>query len=175
MGAKRHTIQWILIILCFSFLSGCGFRPRQAADVPPELHTLTLKTERPYSGLVTQIKSMLRSLNITLVNQTSQAPYTLNITNINFDHSNPPVTTTSLAVTLTYSMSATVQLVSRNGKILIPARTLSATRSISQNPSQVYTPGTATLAKQELRRDITSKLYYLLTSNNTRRALSHVS
>jgi len=172
MTTKSNNMSLILVMLCL-LLSGCGFSLRHASDIPPELQTLALQTQKPYSGLVVQIKAMLQSLNIKLVKQPSQAPYTLKITNINFNQSNPPITTTTLAVTLTYSLSISVILMSRSGKIIIPNTRISAVRSISQNPSQVYTPGTATLARQELRRDITSKLYYLLTANNTRRALSH--
>lgn len=162
----------ILIILVSTLLlTGCGFHPRRANDVPPELHTLYLKSSKPYSPLITQLRSMLASLNIKLVNKQSDAPYTLNVSNIVFSQSNPPITTTTLAVSFSYTMSVSVHIQARDGKQLIPTKSLSAQRSISQNASQVYTPGTATLAKQELRRDIISQIYYVLISNNLRNAL----
>lgn len=168
-------LKWIALILASTLLlSSCGFQPRQASDVPSQLHTLFLQTTKPYSDLITQLTAMLNSLNIKLVKQRSHAPYTLQILRITYTQSNPSITTTTLAVTLTYTLVISVQLISQSGRIIIPNTTLRASRSISQNPSQVYTPGNTTLSKQELRRDVISQLYYLLTANNTRKALSHV-
>jgi len=170
---KLKKTTWIaLLLLSLLLLSGCGFQPRQASDVPPQLHTLTLQSSKPYGNLTTQVKAMLRSLDITLVKRHEQSPYTLHIISITFSQSNPPITTTSLATTETYSLTVNIKLTSRSGKMIIPEKMISASRSISQNASQVYTPGAATLAKQELQRDVISKLYYLLTSNNTRKALN---
>lgn len=160
----------LLVLLSLALLSGCGFHPRRAADIPPQLRTLHLDTSQPYSQFITQLKGMLQALNIKLV---KQAPYTLKIISISFTQDDPSITTTALAVTITYTLSVRLRLLSSSGKAIIPDRTLSTSRSISQNTNQVYTPGTATLAKQELRRDLISQLYYLLTANDTRNALSH--
>ena len=165
----------ILIFLLGVFLlSGCGFHPRRARDIPPSLHTLYLKTQNPYNPFITQLKALLTSLDIKLVKHHSQAPYTLNVINVVFSQSNPAITTTTLAVSFTYSLNVTIQINDRSGKAVTPLKTLHATRSISQNASQVYTPGTATLVKQELQHDIISQIYYVLVSNNLRKSIQHV-
>lgn len=163
----------IVILLSTLLLSSCGFHPRRAADIPAQLRTLYIQTKMPYSEFITRLKDMLQALDIRLTKYSNQAPYTLEIDSIHFQQSNPAITTTSLAVTITYSLSIKVSLTSKSGKKIISERALSASRSLSQNPSQVYTPGTATLAKQELRRDVISQLFYLLTSNETKNALDH--
>ena len=168
---KKLLWVWVLSVL---FLSGCGFHPRRSTDIPPQLRVLYVKTQQPYTPLITQLKAMLKSLNIKLAQRNTEAPYTLNITDIAFSQSNPPITTTTLAISFTYSLNVTASITDRDGKDLIPQKNLHASRYISQNASQVYTPGTATLVRQELNRDIISQIYYLLISNNLRRALNHV-
>lgn len=168
---KSIAILWLLFGVLL--LSSCGFHPRRASEIPPQLHTLYIETQQPYNPLITQLKDMLRSLDVNIVKKPAQAAYTLHIDKIAFSQSNPPITTTRLAVSFTYSLSVSVQISISKGKDVTRKKVLSATRSISQNASQVYTPGTATLARHELRRDIISQIYYLLISNDTRNALSH--
>jgi len=168
----NQLITKILVMTVISLvLSGCGFHLRSAAKVPAQLHTLYLKTPSPYSPLVTQLKATLKSFGIRLVKNHCKAAYTLNLKKIHFSQSNPAITTTNLAVSFTYSLTVNIQITTANNKAVTPLQTLYATRSISQNPSQVYTPGAATLARQELRRDIISQIYYALISKNTDRKL----
>lgn len=167
-------VKWILLVIISSLLiSGCGFQPRRASSIPPQLRHLDIQTSKPYSEFITELSELLTSLDIQLSVNKKEAPYTLQVLNINYSQSNPPITTTSLAVTLTYTLSVNVRLIDRQNKNIIRKTLITASRSIAQNPSQVYTPGTATVIKQELRRDVTSKIYYLLIANNTRNALNH--
>ncbi len=168
----NQLLMKVLIMIGISLLlSSCGFRLRSATEVPTQLHTLYLKTSSPYSPLVTQLKATLQSLSIKLAKNRCESIYTLNLTGIHFSQSNPAITTTNLAVSITYSLSVNIQITAANNKTVTSIQKLYATRSISQNPSQVYTPGAATLAQQELRRDIISQIYYVLVSKNTYRKL----
>lgn len=171
---SRWVKQILIIGLC-SVLAACGFHPRRASDVPAPLHTLHLQTRTPYNPLVTETTDMLKALDVKLVSLPTQANYTLRLDKINFHQSIPSITTTSLAVTLTYTLSVEVQLLDAKSHRIVIEKRLSSKRSISQNASQVYTPGTATLVIQALRRDIVSQLYYLLVSNKTRSGLHHES
>jgi len=171
MNIRRQLIRILCVIALILSLAGCGFRKRSADDIPPQLHHVYLDTTNPYSVFTTQFASMLKALNITLDKTHDTAPYTIKISGYKFLQSNPAITTTSLAATFTYSLDLDVSILSRSGKIIAGPKSLAASRSIVQIASQVYTPGTATLAKQELRRDMISQIYYFLISENTRHAL----
>jgi len=171
MSMRRHCYHFLIVIVLALSLTGCAFHPRSAADIPPQLHHVFLDTKNPYSAFTTQFKAMLRSLNITLDKTRHLAPYTIKITHYKFSQSNPPITTTSLAVTFTYSISLKISIQSQSGKTIEGPRSLGASRSLVQSASQVYTPGTATLTKQELQRDVISQIYYFLVSEDTRHAL----
>ena len=164
-------IRLIIVSIMLTALTGCAFHPRSAADIPPQLKQVYLDTKNPYSAFTTELKAMLSSLHMTLDKTRNEAPYTIKITRYQFLQSNPSITTTSLAVTFTYSISLHISILNRSGKTILGPRSLSASRSMVQNASQVYTPGTATLAKQELRRDVISQIYFVLASENTRDAL----
>ncbi len=164
MNIRRSGLL-IIMVLALS-LAGCGFRPRSAAAIPAQLHHVYLSTKNPYSAFATQLKAMLRSLKITLAASEHNAPYTIEISHYKFSQNQPHITTTSLAVTFTYSIQLEISILN-HGKIIVGPKSLGASRSIVQNASQVYTPGTATLAKQELRRDLISQIYYFLVSEDT--------
>jgi len=171
MNIRRHLIYILCIVALILSLTGCAFRARSSADIPSQLHHVYLETKNPYSTFSTQFAAMLRALHITLDKTPHMAPYTIKISHYKFLQSNPAITTTSLAVTFTYSLDLSVSILSKSGKIIAGPKSLRAWRSIVQNASQVYTPGTATLAKQELQRDIISQIYYFLVSEDTRHAL----
>lgn len=172
MTIRSYCQNIFITILLTALLSGCALRPRSANAIPVQLHRIYLSTENPYNTFTTQLKAMLQSLNVTLVQSPQNAPYTMDITQYEFSQSNATITTTNLATTFTYTLSMQITILNSAGTTLIGPKSLSASRSVVQNASQVYTPGTATLAKQELRRDIISQLYYVLVSGNTRRALT---
>jgi len=163
----------IIIFFMLTALTGCGFHPRSAADIPPQLKDIYLNTKNPYSAFTTELKNMLRSLDITLAKTRLDAPYTIKINNYKFLQSNPAITTTSLAVTFTYSITLQISIFNHTGKQILGPKSLGTSRSIVQSPSQVYTPGTSTLIRQELRRDIISQIYFVLASENTRHALNN--
>jgi len=177
MRLKQHFFYLACIIALSLSLTGCAFRQHKASNIPLPLHHIYLETKNPYSVFTTQFTSMLRSLNITLANTHHTAPYTIKISTYNFSKNTPAITTTTLIVTSTYTLSLNISILDKSGKMIIGPKSLRASQSTVQSASQVYTPGTATLAKQALRRDIISQIYYFLISENTRRALdknSHV-
>ena len=137
----RRYLCLSIIFINTLLLAACSFHPRNAADIPPQLRILYLKTQQPYNPLITQLKAMLNSLNIKLAPNRAAAPYTLNIIKISFSQSNPPITTTSLAVSFTYVLSVTITIDDASGRALIPPKNLSARRSIARayaSPSSRY-------------------------------------
>ena len=166
-------IRHIFLAVIFLSLTACAFHPRSAADIPLPLRHIYLDTKNPYSAFTTELKAMLTALPITLVKTRFNTPYTIRISNYHFLQTNPSITTTSLAVTFTYSITLQISILNQTGKTIYGPKSLGASRTRVQNSSQVYTPGTATLTKQELRQDIISKVYYVLASEDTKRALDN--
>ena len=161
----------LIILLLVTALTGCGFRPRSAADIPPQLHPVYLSTRNPYSAFTTELRAMFKSLHIGLAKSRFSAPYTIKISHYRFTQSNSTITTTTLAVTFTYETTLDISILDPTGKRIAGPKTVSAVRSLVQTASQVYTPGSVTLVKQELRPDVISHIYYFLVSGDTKTAL----
>jgi outer membrane lipopolysaccharide assembly protein LptE/RlpB len=165
---KKILIIGLLVInlwLC----SSCGFHARSAEDLPKELNTIALRMPNIDSGFQEDITRLFHSLHVKI---DSNAPVALDISEFNFSHIDPELTTTAQAVTYTYNMTLTFSLI-KNNKIVVSSKTLHASRSIIMNVNQVYTSSTVSLAKHELEREIINTLYYQLISQNTQHALQN--
>lgn len=156
-----------LLLMNLWLFSSCGFNTRTANDFPKELKTISVKMPNIDRIFQEDIIRLLQSLHVKI---DSNAPITLDINTFNFTHTHPELTTTAQAVTYIYHMTLTFSIL-KNNKILVPPKTLSASRSIIMNVNQVYTSSTASLAKRELEREIINLLYFHLISQNTQRAL----
>jgi len=168
----RCYLTFALLILVL-LTSACSFQKRSAANIPPPLRTLYVSSSDPYGSLTTEIKTMLRSVNIHLVKHPLESDYILKINSIRFSHSTPVITTTLFVTTVKYYLYVNLSLLKMKRQGTIIQKTLVAFSSVSQDTNQVYTPDVSTLLKNELERDITTQIYYLLISTNTRSALEH--
>src|SRR3990167_2953593 len=158
---KRTSCLLIVTALC-SMLTNCGLHSRSPSDIPPQLHTLYLDTSNPDSHLSLQLKRTLASLDVHVVPSSTEAPVTLRIMSSAMTHDTPTIFYSGNAVSYTYSLSTTLQLVKRNGKPIAGATTLNVTRSLLQNANQVYTPEATRMMERQLTTTMTSLIYNYL-------------
>ena len=163
----KKTLVIGLLLINLGLCSGCGFHARSVTDLPPSLKKISLEMPNIDAGFQTDVNRFLESLQITI---DPNASLVLNISAFNITHNDPGFTTTTQAVTYIYTMTLTFSIL-KNNKVLIPPRTLSASRAVIMNVNQIYTSNTASLAKTELERELINLLYTQLISQNTHTAL----
>ena len=151
--------------------AGCGFKPRKAADIPPELHTLHIETPNPNSTLSTQLTALLYSLKINLTPSAKDAKVTLHIDNITFTHDQPDITTSGEAVTFIYTMHVNAELIRQSDHHVITQKTFQAQQPLLLNTNQVYAQGVSTLIRRTLQREIIALIYDWLIAEQTQQQL----
>lgn len=164
----------VTLIACIGIalvLTACGFAPRSASEVPPQLHVLYLDSSNPYSPVAVQLQRTLQSVNVHFVNNMKDAPVTLHISSENFTYTIPTILDSSNAASYSYTIKVVYRLQTSTGKIITDPKTVAITRSLIQNANQVYVPNAAALMKGEITRTVVIVLYHDLMSLKTRHAL----
>jgi LPS-assembly lipoprotein len=124
------------IIICLS-LSACGFKIRTADSLPKELHTLYLKTEFPYTPFNIALKQTIKSMHVTITDNSDTAPYTLNILAATVTHTDNTIYTSAQASVYSFTFSTTFQVTTRKNVTILPAKTISVTRNLTLNPNEI--------------------------------------
>ncbi len=183
MNILKKLLALTLLTLT-SFLVACGFHLRNPQAIPTQLQTLYLQAESPYSMIAYQVRDLLSSLHVTLVDSDSLATYTLHLDKSKFSHSqgyvgavtplnsNTSISSTSTAVSYTYNQSISATLINNETHKTVATRnfTASATQLINQN--QTTNVNTTSLATADLPHDLVTQLYLWLTTNELKKKLT---
>lgn len=169
----KRLIRFMLLILLSLCCSACYWHLRNPGETPPQLRVLYLNAETVDSHFKVQLQNLLESMAITQVKTRQAAPYTLHAFAYSLQHDNPPVSSTNVAITYTYTLSVTVSIEDATGLIIVPAHTIVTTRQITVNVNQIFTINSTSVFQQELQREAINLIYYWLTSDQTRTLLSH--
>jgi len=129
--------KYIVITLLVSILAGCGFHLRGHTPLPPELKVMYLQTNAPYSDFTKQLKLMLNSAKVTLVDEQQAAPITLQI--LSAADSQLLTSSSASGQTNTYALNYTViyQLLNNRGQVIEGPQTVITTRNYSVTSNQV--------------------------------------
>ena len=166
----RLTVLVLLSVCC----TGCFWywHLRNPSETPPQLKVLYLNAETVDSHFKVQLQNLLESMRITQVKNRQAAPYTLHAFAYSLAHDNPPVASTNVAITYTYTLSVTVSVENAAGVVIVPAHTIVTTREITVNVNQIFTINSTSVFQQDLQREAINLIYYWLTSDQTRKLLS---
>jgi len=102
-------------------------------------------------------------MSIQVTECPQDTPTHLLITNVLYYHDNPNIITASYAATYSFTLTMKAELAVGN-KIIAGPRTFGVTGTMTLNPNQVLVPGSDTVVREELQRDIVSLMYYWLLS-----------
>lgn len=140
-----HAVVLGLLLL---LLSGCGFKLRGQAQLPPEMATTYLKTNRPAgsspSELALTLERVLKANGVTVTTDPAAATATLEILQEGVSRrtiaagttiSTGQTTAQIREFTLKYDVNYRVTLA--NGKVLIPQATASVSRDMVYNEARV--------------------------------------
>ena len=156
---KKQYLCFLLLLIC-SLLAGCGFHFRTTAHFPANLKQLHLETPNRYSALSIELRDMLQAQGVKLVENPNEAPFTLQLTNVQYTHSSPPLTTTSTAVSYTYTLTVSVQLFDSHYHSIGGDAQFSNSQDLIVTNSQLFAPTATPMINAELRRNVINSIYY---------------
>lgn len=156
---------WTILFLSI-LLSGCGFHLRGNKPITPALHNLFIDSAEPYSGLTKQLELSLRSLQIQIAKEPTEAPVTLKLSPQLFKSTTLSRGASSTFKEYTLSLTTTYQLQDKDGNLLYGPKVLKASRSLLIVENQVLSASNEqAVLKQDMQRDIMYQLLNQLSSD----------
>lgn len=166
------SFLFVLIVLC---LSSCAFHDRNPSSFPSELKRVYFSIDKPYSPLATNMNHLLTSVNVTLVKNVKQAPFSIIISADNFVFNRPDIVNTTLTNSINFMQTAMVSIINNHTHQIVISNNFATTQSLTININQIYTTDENALMQHELNREITLLIYYWLTSKQTKNALENAT
>ncbi len=165
----------VFIILCCALMSACTFHLRSPASFPTALKYIYFSTGTPYSELSTDLRQLLTSMDVVVVNNPKNAAFSIVISNDVFTYSRPQIMNTTLTSTLSFAQTATVSIMENKNKKTLLSQPFSTSQSLTLNANQIYTADANALMKRELNREISTLIYYWLISKQVKDTLHHAT
>lgn len=140
-------------------LQGCGWHLRGAQALPPELQSLYLQTASDNSKFARSLKRSLKTMDVSLADTASGAPYTLSVSDIS--RSKRTLSTTGNAKVAEYALTSTItyKIHSREGQQLIEPTQLSVEKAYLYNRNNAVSAfEEENLLRQEMQRDLVQQL-----------------
>ncbi len=165
----------LLMGVIFFALIACtnqSWHLRNAAAVPPQLKLIYLDPGNANSRFTTELIHQLKSMQISLAAHPQNAPLILRVYQYSFQHNNPAISTTNVAITYTYTLSLMIEIIDNANQVIVPPHMVSTSRDITVTTNQIFTINSSTLFQQELQMDGINMIYYWLTNDSTRRLLA---
>lgn len=162
------------IILILS-LAGCGFHLRGITQLPPQLHTLYLSSNNPYTPFMHQLRTMLKLSHITLVSTARQAPVRLHIDNENADTHETSVGGSQTMRNYIATYSITYMLYDSRGHLIYGPKTISTQQDITILSNEILSSSNKlTVANNTMRQNLVTQLEFQLQSKSIKMALKQI-
>ena len=161
----------IIMIFC-TLLTACGFHLRGTQPVPPAIRVMYLQSAQPYGEFEQILRQTLAGYGITLVDDPTQAPLTLDI----LSAAALPVSgvATSTLQTQQYSLTYQVnfQVVTQQGQIIVPNTAVTSTTTFTASVTQMLSANTYTQQfLSSLENDAGFRLVNILIATNNLTAI----
>lgn len=149
-----------LIILLLSLLTlSCGWHLRGAISLPSSIEKLHLSAEDSYSPVLVELRRRLEDADITLVERSSEAPYSLTILEQSQDSRVAGVGSNALAAAYELTLQARYEIRRSSGEVLAPNLSSNVVRSYS---ASAVTAGAdsqeQSLVLKEMRRELAQQI-----------------
>lgn len=172
MHSIKHYIYFMLAT-CLLLLAGCGFHLRMAHPLPPSLQKLYLDSDAPYGDFSLELQQMLKSINVTLVNEPTAAPITLKVFSENFNST--VLSESASSTTKQYVLHFTMQyeLLDAHGNVIWGPKTIQNERNYTVNENQVLSTDSDQAAlRTEMERDAVFMILMQLDSPEVANAVT---
>lgn len=165
-------MRFIFITLCCFVLSACGFHLQTKDQFPPQLRTMYLDSDQPYSHLMEQLRTEFVDTGIVLVSNAKEAKFTLYLSNESFSTSQTSLTTSQQTRQYNVTYSFNFQIKDSTGNNVIPIQGLSLSRPLTLLSNQLLTNNSQlTVLKQQMEQELINQLLNRIESRMVRTAL----
>lgn len=163
------TLLTLVIAISCILLTGCGFKPRYAANPIPHGTVFYIQP----SSITTAVKQQLDSAKIQTTNDKNKADIIVTFPKVAFSSTSTTLSSSTNALNNLHSLTVSMVLTDTQNNTITPTETLTAYRSQLQNSSQINLTANAQLYTNELTRDVAQRIYYWLTSQATLTLINH--
>jgi LPS-assembly lipoprotein len=152
-----------LVLLCSLLLAGCGFHLRGTMDLPPSLGSIYIQGGNPYGEFVAELRRTLRASHTHVVDSPAGARATLTIQREDVHRQVLSVGSTGKAREYGLALTVEFQVTDPKGQVLVPSQTVSVSRDLSFDSTQVLGKGEEeVLLRQEMIRDAAQQVLWRL-------------
>lgn len=168
---SRH-VRYLCILMMLSLVTACGFHLRTQAIFPTALNPLYVQSSDPYGALTLELKQILRSQGIQLVEHRKEAKYTLEIRNQSTSTSTLSQSASSSTTQYILYYNLTYAITKQDGTVAFGPKTITSQRNYTVNQAQVLSSNTQVDAlTTEMQHDTISLMFDQLSSQQ---ALSQI-
>ena len=114
-------------------------------------------------------------MDVTIVDDPSKAPIQLKISNIHFSSNFAALSSGSEAITVTYRLDLTLQLLNKHSEPLTGPKVITVSEAITQNSSQINTSSNNSLMQKEMNRDAITRINAWLLSDVSQDAITQAT
>lgn len=166
LNVSRYA-SYLVLLIGVSLITACGFHLRTQALFPPALNPLYVQSNQPYSPLTLELKQILQSQNIVLVESRKDAKYTLEIR----DQSTTTATLSQSASSSTTQYilyyHVTYAITRQDGTVVFGPRTITSQRNYTVNQAQVLSSDSQVASlTAEMQHDTISLMFDQLSSQD---------
>ncbi|MBV8801601.1 MAG: hypothetical protein JO131_01305 [Gammaproteobacteria bacterium] len=153
----------LFLFLCISCISGCGFKPRGAMPLPPQLHDLYLETSDPYGQLAHYLRQFLKMSGVSLAKNPFEATSILTILNENTTDQLLGINGTQKTRQYNLVLTVTFQISNKKNRVIVPPQTVTESRALTIINDQILASSNEAMSlytqmRQAIVYDIMSRL-----------------
>jgi len=165
-------LKYLLCTIAITLtLGGCGFAPLNMKALPPQLKQVYYQADHAYGPVEVKLKKKLKSAGIILLPSSTKSALIINFSS-NYSHTSYTNISSVQGSTYSLTYTATISISDFYHKTLLSPQNITVTRSVSLNPNEVFElTSQIEIIKQEMREDLINKIFFILTSHHTAKAL----
>jgi len=170
-----NTKKIAILCICTLLLTACGFHLRQQEPLPPALQTLYVNSSSPYDELTIELKQILKSIDVRVVDTPEEAPVTLKLFGIHYVSEVLSESASSNTKQYTLHFSVQYELTDSEGNVLYGPHTISSQRNYTVNEDQVLSTDTQQdTLKSEMQHDAVFTILRQISSPDAEKAVSSI-
>lgn len=163
---NRHFALLFTALIATLLITGCGWHLRGIQALPEDLRSLYIGAEDAHGDLVTDMKKMVSSYDISLAANSKEADYSLIIFNERNERRTISVGNDALASEYELTLSADYRI-ERGSELVVPATTATISRSFDHDPNDALSSNEEErLLREEMRIGLIQQIFRSLRFAN---------
>jgi LPS-assembly lipoprotein len=159
--------SYLLLLMSISLVTACGFHLRTQALFPTALNPLYVQSGQPYSALTLELKQILQSQDIKLVDRRKDAKYTLEIRDQSTSTATLSQSASSSTTQYILYYHVAYAITRQDGTVVFGPKTITSQRNYTVNQAQVLSSDSQVASlTAEMQHDTISLMFDQLSSQD---------